>query len=199
MKFSFSRRAAARRRGVAIENVMMGLILVLVFAGMLYTLFSYGQRYFKRAEVQTFLVSAISEVRILKAEVGADRFHDHYGLNVTELYRHIIGTGAVEEFVDWDNGRYIRTLPHDGSFELSVQNRNLLLAVVYFHEVSSGAKRLCNAIAGVVPPDLNIEALVTEKDPDLHSGNLGTNYVIAVNDCEGSSMGISRVIIAYGI
>lgn len=58
-------RMASRKRGISIENVMLGLIVVLIFAGLLYGAFTVVQRYVAKNTALRVIPMAASEARVL--------------------------------------------------------------------------------------------------------------------------------------
>ena len=162
-------RVANRKRGISIENVMLGLIVVLIFAGLLYGAFTVVQRYVAKNTALRVIPMASSEARVLFRNQA-----DFVNLD-TDL---LIQSGAVP--IDSIQGTEF-VLPFGGTVEFAGGGAGVqqFTMEASWPSDTANAIALCTALLG----GQDEAALPTTP----LSGPLGEEYTYTDADCTGAT------------
>ena len=155
-----AQRRLTRKRGLTIENVLLGMIAILVFSGLLYGASAMVMRDVRNIQAARVLPPAVSEIRRIFS------YKPDYAELDNDL---VIDSGVIPADMLNETDRRIM-MPYDGSVEFSGSSGGgNFTAIVTWPSGRTMERSLCTRL--------------TVDQGHVSSGPLGENYQVVARDC----------------
>lgn len=165
IKTLLERRAANRKRGFSMSDVMLGLIIVLVGTAVLYGVFTIAQRQNAKGTASRVASMAASEARLLfRNRADFDALTGQTLINAGAIPVDSIGLGAGTAP---DTDAII--LPFSGAVRYTGSGNNFT-ATVTWNDDNGNSRSLCNYLSSGEPGE-------------IISGPMGSEYTLGTINC----------------
>ena len=177
IKTLLERRAANRKRGFSMSDVMLGLIIVLVGTAVLYGVFTIAQRQNNKGTASRVASMAASEARLLFRNRA-----NFTGINAETL----VNAGAIP--VDSVGGTAAAPtiiLPFGGTLSYAVgsPDTNTFVATATWAENNGNSRSLCTYLSSgqvaATAPSITTNPII--------SGPMGSEYRLGAISCDATS------------